>query len=306
MAPPAETDLEREAPRRLGGMRLPWLTRLVSCIALVLAVACGSDEGTPGAGAPGPGDGGNGDAGASSGTVDRCAHDARVAVWFPANAGEPEVAYFAADLAAAANLTRVTVLGTGAPPSAEELRASYDAIIVGSDWGFGSETADRMGDLLADYVDAGGVVIDSMFDHTTWTGMGTQESLGGRWLSGGYNSMVSAEQIEAPAFGTALTLDRPTDPLVAQLDPEAFVEDLKPLEPLYVTAGAVNTNSSLSFVELAHWSFEGEDHPAIVVSTDDDRRVLGLVLSPILNLNTTNTDGATRDFFACSISQLVR
>ena len=99
--------------------------------------------------------------------------EVRIALWFPAGSATR----LAADLEKAESVVSVTELTSADEPTADELLADYDAIVVGSDWGFGGQSADALGDLLADYVDGGGVVVDTMFNHTSWTGMDTQETI---------------------------------------------------------------------------------------------------------------------------------
>jgi hypothetical protein len=321
--------------------RISPTARAVSALSLLIAAACSSNGGTssdetnpdPSPSAQSTADAGPTGAGGSGGSVGTAptgggggatveaagggggatveptpaapcpvTRDVRVALWFPKDPGAVQVA---ADLEQADHVVSVTVLTDADSPTADELLTDYDAIVVGSDWGFGALSADDVGDLLADYVDGGGVVVDTMFDHTTWADMGTQEALGGRWQTDGYNPVTLATQVNAPLDSLTLTLTDASNPLVQTLDPDAFVADLNPMDFVYMTEGAVNADSPLGFVELARWSSADQEHPAIVASTDADHRVLGLMLSPVLNFQSSNEDGTTRNFLACSISQLV-
>ncbi len=76
--------------------------------------------------------------------------------------------------------TFFTGLGT---PSAEML-AGYDAVLTFTDQG--SQNAALLGDRLADYVDAGGGVVQAA---ASWH---PEVPLGGRWQSGGYSPLTYA------------------------------------------------------------------------------------------------------------------
>jgi len=248
--------------------------------------------------------------------VDRCPRNARVAAWFPAffatNTSEATARHlalvdaFVNDLGAAKNITSLTDLTDTALPTLGELLSRFEAIIIGSDWSFGAADPNALGDLLADYVDAGGLVVTTMFAHTNFSSSNGQEFLGGRWNAEGYNALNLAPQLDADLANLSMAVSAPTDPLLTELNATAFVSDLNSAEKVYIASGTLNATSPLGFVELAHWSYEGQDHPAIVVSKHRDKRVLALALTPIYNFNTTNTDFTTRDFLACSISRLVR
>ena len=74
---------------------------------------------------------------------------------------------------------------SGGTPSAAML-AGYDAVLTFTDRG--SQNAALLGDRLADYVDAGGGVVQATF---SWhTGI----PLSGRWQSGGYSPLTYASQ----------------------------------------------------------------------------------------------------------------
>jgi len=88
-------------------------------------------------------------------------------------------------------------------------------------------------------------------------------------------------------------------------NPASFLMDLSDAKQVFLTQGSLNTTSTLGFVELARWTYGGQDYPAIAVSRHRDKRVLALSLSPVWNFNNTNTETATRDLLACGISRLV-
>ena len=78
-------------------------------------------------------------------------------------------------------------------PVGDDLSA-YDVIIIGNDyrWTTVGMTAAGVGDALADYIDGGGKVIDTMFVHD-WAGW----ELGGRYISGQYSPFTpSASDFE--------------------------------------------------------------------------------------------------------------
>jgi hypothetical protein len=79
-------------------------------------------------------------------------------------------------------------------PSAAELRA-YDVVMSSGDSSYDDEEA--WGNSLADYVDAGGIVVQSAYD--TWNGGGAPT---GRWESGGYAPFILGENVnEATTLG---------------------------------------------------------------------------------------------------------
>lgn len=76
---------------------------------------------------------------------------------------------------------------------------SYDAVLFWHDYGGDFNT---FGDILADYVDAGGGVVLGVFANASG-------GLGGRWASGGYDPIIPAGQ----DVGGPLTLGTVSDPL---------------------------------------------------------------------------------------------
>jgi ELWxxDGT repeat protein len=101
------------------------------------------------------------------------------------------------------------LVGSGDPvPTLAELE-EYDAVLVYSDWEFGNSTA--MGDVLVDYIDAGGGVVMATFafwDPTQWDG-----GIGGRISTDGYLPFTQNQQDDA----TNLTLvaDDPEHPILS-------------------------------------------------------------------------------------------
>jgi hypothetical protein len=84
-------------------------------------------------------------------------------------------------------------------PTLSELMA-YDALFV---WGSGSWNGDAIGNVLADYVDAGGGVVIAVFAQRTGASVGVE----GRMLSAGYLPYVPGDYSFAP-----LTMGTPTMP----------------------------------------------------------------------------------------------
>ena len=69
---------------------------------------------------------------------------------------------------------------------------NYDVVVVWTDGGLADGIG--LGNVLADYVDAGGGVVEMTFGFYT-TGIGIQ----GRWLTGGYATMSGTNQLGGPA-----------------------------------------------------------------------------------------------------------
>ena len=80
--------------------------------------------------------------------------------------------------------------GSGVPSLA--LLKTYDVAVVYSDTGLDDGVA--LGNVLADYVDAGGNVVEMSFSYSTGA-----IGVSGRWASGGYRAMSSASQTNTSA-----------------------------------------------------------------------------------------------------------
>lgn len=91
-------------------------------------------------------------------------------------------------------------------PTLEQLQA-YDAVICWSNNTF--QNAEGLGDVLADYVDAGGGVVVAVFATSTTT---VGRSLGGRFRSGGYEIIPTqgGNTTGAASLGTVLVPGHPT------------------------------------------------------------------------------------------------
>lgn len=98
----------------------------------------------------------------------------------------------------------IFLASTGTPTLAE-LQA-YDAVIVWSNVNFSNAAA--LGDVLADYVDAGGGVVIAVFANSTTT---ANRSLTGRWVAGTYNIIPPAlgNQSGASSLGSILEAGHP-------------------------------------------------------------------------------------------------
>lgn len=94
-----------------------------------------------------------------------------------------------------------------ATPTLAQLQA-YDAVIVWSNVNFSSSSA--LGDVLADYVDAGGGVVLAVFANSTTT---VNRYLTGRWQSGNYNVIPPALGTTSGSSSLGSTLD-PGHPLM--------------------------------------------------------------------------------------------
>ena len=109
--------------------------------------------------------------------------------------------------------------GTGTPSLATLMQ--YDAVIVWSNVSFVDSIA--MGDVLADYVDAGGGVVVALFANTTTT---TNRNLAGRWQDpqGGY---IAIPQGGGFTTNTTVSIGEVPDPEHPIMDGvESFINDV--------------------------------------------------------------------------------
>ncbi len=139
------------------------------------------------------------------------------ALSFGVQAKAQDVLLVAADYDAWVPEVQAKLLGTGlfttvdifdaklGTPTLVQLQA-YDAVLVWSDFAFADPTA--LGDVLADYVDGGGGVVQAMFSFYNTI------PVGGRWQAQGYNVW----QYGSSSPGTSLTLGtihQPGHPILA-------------------------------------------------------------------------------------------
>ncbi len=179
-------------------------------------------------------------------------------------------------LLATAAFEAVDVIGadTGTPTLAQ--LQPYSAVLVFSDGTFANSTG--LGNVLADYADAGGGVVISTFAlYTSGTGYG----LDGRLLTGGYLPFVAGSTFS----GTEITLvpDQAGHPILAG------VGSLSGGTSSYHNAVTVASNAAL----VAHWS---NGRPLVVTKVTGQARVVGLNFFPpsesVRNdLWRTNSDG---------------
>ncbi len=157
-------------------------------------------------------------------------------------------------------------------PTLAELQ-QYSAVLVFSNYTFSNNTA--LGDVLADYADAGGGVVVATFSFNIG-------NLGGRIVSGGYLPFTQ----NAKSSGTPLTLipDVPAHPILAGVSSfdggsDSFHETIS------LTAGAF---------QVAHWS---NDVPLVATKQPTSGKIVGLNFYPPSSdanptLWTASTDGA--------------
>jgi hypothetical protein len=160
-----------------------------------------------------------------------------------------------------ASLGAVTIFhagtgGSGALPTLSEL-FNYKAVLVFSDSG-GFANATAAGDLLANYVDQGGGVVDAVFSHGSIP-------LGGRWDSGNYSALDGSNQTS----GTALSLGTiavPTSPIMTGVT--TFTDNAS-----FRTVATVRSGATL----IASWS-NGE--PLVAVAGGSAGKVVSLNFFP--------------------------
>ncbi|MGH7244997.1 MAG: hypothetical protein ACREJD_16400 [Phycisphaerales bacterium] len=110
----------------------------------------------------------------------------------------PKVLLAAAELPGSRADVQAKILSTGTVGPVDDFDAStgtptlaflqrYDAVMTWSNLNYNNETA--MGNVLADYVDAGGGVVTSVFANAEVL---STRLLGGRWLSGNYEIIVGS------------------------------------------------------------------------------------------------------------------
>lgn len=163
--------------------------------------------------------------------------------------------------------------GTSPLPTLAEL-ATFKAVLVFTDGG-GFTNASAVGDLLANYVDAGGGVVDAVFAHGSIP-------ITGRWQSGGYSALVGNSQTE----GTPLSLGTIADPTSSIMAGVTTFSDTAS----YRTIASVRNSATL----IASWS---NGDPLVAVSNGFAGRVVSLNFYPPSSdirsdFWTSSTDGA--------------
>jgi len=125
-------------------------------------------------------------------------------------------------------------------PTLAELQA-YDACICWTN--YSPVDHDAWGDVMADYVDAGGGVVVAVFANSTTTGSGTRH-IGGRWETGGYEVIVS-QSGDTSGAATLGTVHVPTHPVLSGVN--SFDGGTYAFRP---TGTALTAGSTL----IAEWS----------------------------------------------------
>ena len=144
-----------------------------------------------------------------------------MAMFFPLEASAQKVAILAADSDAAINDVKAKLIASGvcditvikviesspspATPTLAQLQ-QYDAVLNWSNFNFAAPGP--LGDVLADYVDQGGGVVQAVFSFSA----GTWTRLGGRWRTGAYGAFnAGLFQYGAPL---TLTATQPGHPIL--------------------------------------------------------------------------------------------
>ncbi|MEW6252184.1 MAG: PEP-CTERM sorting domain-containing protein [Planctomycetota bacterium] len=217
----------------------------------------------------------------------RCWVAAVVACAFGFVASAQDIALLYADSAAYANDVAAKLTGTGLfasitpigvttmTPTLQQLQA-YDAVLTWTNQSY--QSASAMGDVLADYVDAGGGVVVGVFATSTTT---ANRSLTGRW-SNGYDVIVprSGNFTGHATLGTILVPNHPIMLGVSTFD--GGTSSFRP-STTAVTAGSTR---------IVEWS---DGKTLIAVGASPHRADLGFF--PVSNAASTNswlstTDGA--------------
>lgn len=146
---------------------------------------------------------------------------------------------------------------SGGPPSLSTLQG-YKSVLVFSDSTFNN--ASGLGDVLANYVDAGGGVVQAAF--TTFTSW----SLAGRWETGHYDPASSLGSY-GPGAVTLGTIHQPSSPILNGVTSLNSGGDYFGT-PLTLVSGAV---------DVADWS---NGTPLVVVNSNFGNRVVLLNLYP--------------------------
>lgn len=113
----------------------------------------------------------------------------------------------ATNLFSVVDIVNTTAAGGGTPTLAQLL--TYDAVMVWTNSTPASSVA--LGDVLADYVDAGGGVVVTVYANSTTT---ANRNLGGRWQTG-YEVILDQSGNSSGANGTLGTVHQPQNPLMA-------------------------------------------------------------------------------------------
>jgi hypothetical protein len=151
----------------------------------------------------------------------------------------------------------------------------YQAVLTWANVGYPSNAA--MGDVLADYVDAGGGVVVATFANASAT-----LSLSGRWVSGGYESIIGGSG-QTQGAATLGTVHQPAHPIMAGVT--SFDGGTSSYRPTM-------TNLTPGSVSIADWS-DGR----VLVAVGANPRSVGLGFYPPssdcrVDFWASSTDGA--------------
>jgi hypothetical protein len=147
----------------------------------------------------------------------------------------------------------VTYPATSATPLLSEL-LNYDAVLTWANQSYLS--GEDLGNVLADYVDAGGGVVVTVHALSSTT---ANRYLTGRWASGGYNILPTQSGLASGA-ATLGTVHLPSHPIWEGISGITFVS----------TSRAATTTVPPSAVRIADWS---DGRPLALASTQMPRRV---------------------------------
>jgi hypothetical protein len=120
---------------------------------------------------------------------------------------DPQTRLLATNLFSVVDIVNTTAAGGGTPTLAQLL--TYDAVMVWTNSTPASSVA--LGDVLADYVDAGGGVVVTVYANSTTT---ANRNLGGRWQTG-YEVILDQSGNSSGANGTLGTVHLPQHPVMA-------------------------------------------------------------------------------------------
>jgi hypothetical protein len=156
--------------------------------------------------------------------------------------------------------TRVDKINVTATTPTVASLAQYNSVVTWSEGVYGDAAA--LGNVLADYVDQGGSVVQAGF--VTYPASGS--SVGGRWRDGGYRAFTDAPSVSAS--GLTLQEDAPGHVILAGVP--AFTAGAGSYHHSPVALESVNKH-------VASWS---DAQPLVAVGTDPVKRVVGLNLFP--------------------------
>jgi hypothetical protein len=144
--------------------------------------------------------------------------------------------------------------GAGTPTLA--LLKSYPAILMYSDSPYADATA--LGNVVADYFDAGGIVVEAVFSNASLP-------IAGRWVSAGYQ-LINPTGQEEPLVSGAVLKNEPGSALLTG------VNTLSAQQAYRSTGGAINGG-----IVVAQWN---DGKPLIVRGVKNGRKYCSLNMFP--------------------------